>query len=257
LPNIQSDFPFRFCLGFWISHLINSAKTGVKSFFCPLKSPFFLGLTIMQKSQLSNMAKKAQKIFGKQIIKVLADKGYYSVAELKACRKAKIHTYVAKQRFANNTEDEGFYKDKFTYDAEHDNYICPAGKNLLPGSYRKTNGEVIGRNYRNYNACKDCQLRSRCTKAQRGRTIFRHIDQELLDEVDQRTSENKKLYATRQMIVEHPFGTIKRSWGYSYFLTRGMESVQTETCLAFLAYNIKRVINILGVEEMIKRLQPA
>ncbi|MDD3269446.1 MAG: transposase [Syntrophomonadaceae bacterium] len=59
------------------------------------------------------------------------------------------------------------------------------------------------------------------------------------------------------MIVEHPFGTIKRSWGYSYFLTRGLESVRTETCLAFLAYNIKRVINILGVEEMIKRLQPA
>lgn len=207
--------------------------------------------------QLSTMAKKAQKIFRKQIIRVLADKGYYSVGELKACKKAKMHTYVAKQRFANNTEDEGFYKDKFKYDSEHDHYICPAGKSLLPGSYRKTNGEVFGRNYRNYKACKDCDLRSRCTKAQRGRTIFRHIDQELLDEVDQRTSENKKLYARRQMIVEHPFGTIKRGWGYSYFLTRGLESVRTETCLSFLAYNIKRVINILGVKEMIKRLQPA
>ncbi|MDD4803296.1 MAG: transposase [Syntrophomonas sp.] len=96
-----------------------------------------------------------------------------------------------------------------------------------------------------------------CYNVQRGRTIFRHIDQELLDEVDQRTSENKKLYARRQMIVEHPFGTVKRSWGYGHFLTRGLESVRMETCLNFLAYNMKRVINILGVKEMIKRLQPA
>lgn len=207
--------------------------------------------------QLSSMAKKAQKVFGKKKIKVLADKGYYSVAELKACKKARMQTYVAKQKFPNTTEDEGFYKDKFTYDSEQDHYICPAGRTLLPRSYRKADGEIIGRNYRNYKACKDCELKERCTKAKRGRTIFRNIDQELLDEVDQRTSENKELYLRRQMIVEHPYGTIKRGFGYSYFLTRGLPSVQVENKLHFLAYNMRRVINILGVQEIVKRLQPA
>ncbi len=101
-------------------------------------------------------------------------------------------------------------------------------------------------------------MKDHCTKSKRGRTIYRNIDQALLDEVNQRTQENKKLYIKRQMIVEHPFGTtIKRSWGYGHFLTRGLDSVRTETCLAFLAYNIKRVINIPGVKEIVRRLQLA
>lgn len=207
--------------------------------------------------QLSNMAKKAQKIFGKKKIKVLADKGYYSAKELKACKKARMQAYVAKQKFPNTTEDEGFYKDKFTYDSERNHYICPAGHTLLPGSYRKAGGEIIGRNYRNYKACEECERKERCTKAKRGRTIFRNIDQELLDEVDRSTLENKELYLRRQMIVEHPFGTIKRGFGYSYFLTRGLPSVRVENKLHFLVYNIRRVINILGVQEMVRRLQPA
>ncbi|NSW92125.1 MAG: transposase [Firmicutes bacterium] len=89
----------------------------------------------------------------------------------------------------------------------------------------------------------------------KGRIITRHIDQDFLDTVDQRTSESKELYKTRQMIVEHPFGTVKRGWGLSYFLTRGLESVKTEASLAFLAYNMKRIINILGIKEILKRLK--
>ncbi|HPT69955.1 MAG TPA: transposase, partial [Syntrophomonas sp.] len=85
----------------------------------------------------------------------------------------------------------------------------------------------------------------------------RSIHQDLLDQVDKRTRENKELYTKRQMIVEHPFGTIKRSWGYSYFLTRGLNSVNAESGLAFLAYNITRAINILGVKEIVRRLQVA
>lgn len=207
--------------------------------------------------QLSDMAGKAQEVFEKKEIKVLADKGYYSTQELKACQEAGLETYVAKQRFANRTEDEGFYSDKFTYDPEQDHYICPAGNILTPANYRKSKGQVIGRDYRNSKACSTCELRDRCTKAKRGRSIFRNIEQNLLDEVDKRTAENKILYSRRQMIVEHPFGTIKRNWGYNHFLTRGLESVKTETCLMFLAYNLKRAINILGVKEILKRLQPA
>jgi transposase len=206
--------------------------------------------------QLSTMGKLAQETFAKEEIKVLADKGYYSAQELKACKEAGLETYVAKQRFANRTEDEGFYTNKFSYNQDKDYYICPTGKTLFPANYRKTKGQVIGRNYRNYKACQTCEIKERCTKSKRGRMIYRNINQSLLDEVDQRTRENKELYVKRQMIVEHPFGTIKRNWGYGHFLTRRLESVRTETCLAFLAYNMARVINILGVKELIKRLQP-
>lgn len=206
--------------------------------------------------QLSKMANKAQEIIQSEELHVLADKGYYSSEELKACKEAGIKTYVAKQKQANSTKDEEFYADKFIYDHDHDHYICPSGQILLPKRYRKSKaGEILGRDYHNYSACKVCEIKDRCTNSKRGRIIYRNINQNLMDEVDRRTNENKELYAKRQMIVEHPFGTIKRSWGFSYFLTRGLNSVSTEIGLAFLAYNIKRVINILGVREMTRKLQ--
>ena len=90
-----------------------------------------------------------------------------------------------------------------------------------------------------------------CTKAQKGRTISRNLAQPLLDEVDRRTRENRKLYV-QQMIVEYPFGTVKRIWGYTHFLTRGLVSVNTEDKLHLLAYNLRRVISILGVEEIVR-----
>lgn len=205
--------------------------------------------------QLSKMATRAQDVLNKRELHVLADKGYYSAAQLKACKEAGLKTYVSKQKFSNATEDDEFYAEKFTYDREHDQYICPAGQALLPCNYRKSKGNIIGRHYRNYNACQACELKDRCTNSVRGRTISRNIDQDLFDEVDKRTRENKELYARRQMIVEHPFGTIKGIWGYSYFLTRGLESVKAESGLAFLAYNLRRAINILGVKELVRRLQ--
>ena len=205
--------------------------------------------------QLADMAKRAQDLFDKKEIQVLADKGYYSVKELKACHEAGLETYVAKQKAANTTKDERFYNDKFIYNPKEDHYVCPAENILTPSGYRKHQGTIVGRNFSNYKACSTCEFRERCTTAKRGRTISRNIDQDLLDKVDKRTSENKTLYSKRQMMVEHPFGTIKRNWGYTYFLTRGLESVKTETSLIFLAYNLKRVINILGVSQILKKLQ--
>ncbi len=97
----------------------------------------------------------------------------------------------------------------------------------------------------------------RVQKSKKGRIIHCNLEQPLLDEVDRRTRNNKKLYIERQMIVEHPFGVVKIIWGFNYFLIRGLKSVQTENKLHFLAYNLRRVINILGVKEIVKRLSPA
>jgi transposase len=207
--------------------------------------------------QLNQMAKRAQNVFDTEEIDVLADKGYYSGEDIKECEDAKLKTYVAKPRNANATGNKDFYINKFQYDAENDHYICPAGHVLPFACYRKNKGEIIGRDYHNFKACKTCTLREHCTTAKRGRTIYRSIHQDLLDVVDKRTRENKELYTKRQMIVEHPFGTIKRSWGFSYFLTRGLNSVNAESGLAFLAYNITRATNILGVKEIVRRLQAA
>lgn len=208
--------------------------------------------------QLSKMANKAQAILQAEELHVLADKGYYSTQELKECEEAGYKTYVPKQKQANSTKEEGFYADKFIYNYEQDHYICPNEAILVPGRYRKTKDkEIIGQDYYNYKACKTCPIKEKCTKSKKGRSIYRNIEQKLLDEVDKRTKENKELYSKRQMIVEHPFGTIKRSWGYTYFLTRGLKSVTAEKALTFLAYNLTRVINILGVKEIIKKLQVA
>ena len=204
--------------------------------------------------QLGEMAGRAKKLFEVDSIKALADKGYYNADDLKACEKEGIITYVAKQVFSNATGEREFYSDKFEYNREKDVYICPAGYELSC-SIKRITEKTKRLNYKNNKACGQCEYKDLCTESKNGRVIARTIDQDFLDTVDQRTSENKELYKTRQMIVEHPFGTIKRGWGLSYFLTRGTESVKTEASLAFLAYNMKRVINILGVKKIVKRLK--
>lgn len=171
------------------------------------------------------------------------------------CIEAGITPLVTKQNFANATGDREFYSDRFTYDKEQNVYRCPEGQELFQGRRRKKDGKIIGYDYRNAAACNACKSRERCTRNKRGRIIFRHVNQDLLEKTDLKLEHNRKLYKQRQMIVEHPFGTIKRIWGADHFLTRGTASVATEVSLVYLAYNMRRAINIIGVKEMVKRLQ--
>lgn len=205
--------------------------------------------------ELDDMAIRAKEFFEVEELTILADKGYYKAEDLKKCVENGITPYVAKQVYSNGTGDRDFYNDRFTYDKGKDTYVCPAGKELHYYRIRKEKGEIIGYDYRNFTVCKDCDFKSNCTKSQKGRTIFRHRDQDFLDTINIKTEQNMDLYKQRQMIVEHPFGTIKRGWGAYYFLTRGIVSVSAETSLSYFAYNLKRVINILGVKEIIKRLE--
>lgn len=204
--------------------------------------------------QLSKMAKAAKEIFEVEELKALADKGYYNAEDLKECAKESITTYVSKQVFANSTGEREFYLDKFQYDKEENIYICPAGEKLYCIRKKPIDENTKHIVYKNEEACSNCKLKNKCTKSESSRLIKRSVEQDFLDVVDERTKENKALYKTRQMIVEHPFGTIKRGWGLTYFQTRGIKSVKTEITMAFLAYNMKRVINIIGIKEMIRRL---
>lgn len=206
--------------------------------------------------ELDNMALRAKKIFKGKEFEVLADKGYYKAEDLKKCVENGITPYVSKQTYSNGTGDRDFYSDRFKYDKEKDIYICPAGKELYYARDRKEKGKgVIGHEYRNYEACKACEYKGRCTRSKKGRIILRHIDQDFLDTIDLQTELNIEKYRLRQMIVEHPFGTIKRSWGAYYFLTRRKVSVTAEISLSYLAYNMKRVMNILGIDEILRRLK--
>ena len=205
--------------------------------------------------ELDHMALRAKKLFGKKAFEVLADKGYYQAKDLKKCTEKGITVYITKQTYANATKDPVFYSDQFKYDSTKNVYLCPAGKELYYYRARKKDGKIIGYEYLNDAACKECEFKARCTSAKKGRSICRHADQDFLDRIDSQTKRNMEKYKLRQMIVEHPFGTIKRGWGAYFFLTKRKVSVSAEISLSFLAYNFKRAINILGSEEILRKLK--
>ena len=206
--------------------------------------------------ELDNMALRTKKLFGGKYFEVLADKGYYKAEDLKKCIDNNIIPYVTKQTYSNATGDKDFYSDKFKYDKNKNVYICPGNKELYFFRNRtKKDVGIIGYEYRNFEECAKCEYKSRCTKSKKGRVINRNKKQDFLDTIDLQTELNKEKYKLRQMIVEHPFGTIKRGWGASYFLTRRKKNTTTEMAITFLSYNMKRVINILGNSIILKRLR--
>ena len=205
---------------------------------------------------LNDMAQAAKEALGlgaKEVLEVVADKGYYQADDLKKCNENGTVTYVTHQTYSNGTGNPEYYSDKFRYDSEKDIYICPQGENLYSAKHKKDDPERV--RYKNYKACSSCPNKELCTKSGKGREINRSKDQDFLDIVDGKTEQNMDKYLKRQMIVEHPFGTVKRPMNAGYFLTRRLESVKAEANLTFLAYNIKRVINILGVKEIVSRIE--
>lgn len=206
--------------------------------------------------ELFEMAQRAKEILGCDELEVLADKGYHQGEDLKKCAENNIVTYVASQAYSNGTGNTEYYKDKFIFDKEKNIYICPQGKELKCCRSRKSNEKgIIGYDYRSPRACKNCPVMSECTGSQAGRSIFRSINQDIIDEVDERTKNNPEKYKRRQTIVEPVFGVIKRAHNCSYLLTRGKEMAACEVGLFFFAYNFKRTLNILGAAGMLQKLR--
>ncbi|RCX10380.1 transposase, partial [Anaerobacterium chartisolvens] len=147
--------------------------------------------------ELDNMALRSKKLFGGSKFEVLADKGYYKAEDLKKCVDNGITPYVAKQSYSNGTGDREFYSDKFKYNKDENVYICPAKKELFYARQRKQKGKITGYDYRNYDACGGCEFKARCTKSEKGRIIFRHVDQDFLDTIDLQTEKNFDKYRLR------------------------------------------------------------
>ena len=200
--------------------------------------------------QLYEMAAQAKQQLGVDTLTVLADKGYYNGEELEKCEQDKITTLVPKQNPPSVTGNPAYTLDKFKYDPDKGSYRCPQGQILNHVSKADAKTKL----YRS-KACKTCSEKDNCTKNKRGRQIIHGEYREVMTRTDERIAKQPELYKQRQMIVEHPFGTIKRGFGYTYFLLRGIEKVRGEAVMHCLVYNLKRVLSILGTKEMIAAIR--
>jgi hypothetical protein len=198
-------------------------------------------------AQLYNIANQAKEELGVDELTAIADKGYYSGEQFAKCKEAHIHP-IAPHPNKGGAQERGYTKGYFSYDKETDAYRCPQGQILTQPAQRRATRK--GDRYYNRAACANCPAKGKCTPAMPYRTIVRGEYDRYTDEVDSFTKANAKLFAERKSLCEHPFGTVKRALGFSYFLTRGQESVRTESLLHFLAYNMKRLINIMNTPKV-------
>jgi transposase len=215
--------------------------------------------------QLHNMAKAAKDALGADTLEALADEGYYSSTELKACEDDGITAYVPVPEANARLEKQGRFSLKdFSYDGAADVYRCPAGELLRPmkgrrnGRWQNTSGRVEIR-YTNRKAiCGTCRLKARClSRTAPYRTVARWEHEDVLERHRTRMQDADRLMRRRSAIVEHPFGTIKCRAGYRHFLVRGFDKVRGEWSLMALCYNFTRILNILGIERFMARIAEA
>jgi len=202
--------------------------------------------------QLHAMAKAAKEALDAEALQVLADEGYYSSTELKACEDDGIKAYVPPSEGNGLPEKAGrFGLKNFSYDGAADAYTCPAGQVLRPmeGRWTNTSGRVEIRYASRTRICRACPSRTKCLSPKASQRIIRRWEHEdVLERHRERMESAGDLMRRRSAIVEHPFGTLKCRAGYRHFLVRGFDKVRGEWSLMALCYNFTRVLNILGFE---------
>ncbi len=202
------------------------------------------------------MVRRAKSVVRNNEFTVLFDKGYYTGSELEIAQQLGVTTLVAISAPASSAPDTSYNADKFIYDAEQDHYICPQAAVLTStGNYypkkHKAGKQTLFKQYRT-NACMRCPVKSSCTSSKRGRTIERNEHAHCYELNRKNLEEHKELYKRRQAIVEHPFGTIKRQWGFDYILTKkGIQRASADVGFIFVAYNLRRIINIVGFKVLL------
>jgi transposase len=203
---------------------------------------------VLDMGLLTETAKPAKEILGVETIDIVADKGYFKIEDIEACEMAGMAPYVARPQRGPAVKQGLFRKDEFDYDAETDSVICPAGQRLQPYTSSLIRG-LKKINYANRAACRDCPLRSRCTDNQ-FRSVSRLENEAVLDRMAARLAQRPGILDERRASVEHPFGSQKQWMYQGAFLMRGLEKVRAEFSLTALAYNIKRVLNLVPFAEL-------
>ena len=203
---------------------------------------------------LSPMALDAKQLLGVESMDILTDKGYTTAKHLAICTKNGITPYSSPKDHSSHHNGRYPMVD-FKYDKIKDTYTCPENKVLATNGsiYNKAGHKV--KHYKNKKACGLCPKRAMCTTNKNGRFIERSIYQEALDENQKRVREKPEYYRLRQQVTEHQFGTLKRQWGFTYTLMKGMQNVLSEVNLMMICYNLTRLSSILGPEVLKKRLK--
>lgn len=203
---------------------------------------------------MGEMVTRAAEIIESTDFTVLYDKGYHKGVELKKAQDLGVTTLVAIPDPASGAPDAKYNIANFIYNKKEDTYTCPEGKILKSNGtwYSKNNGKGITDNHiKQYktSACKTCPNIAFCTKSDRGRIIERNEHAENYEINKNNIEANPELYKRRQAIVEHPYGTIKRQWGFSYIMTKkSMKHASSDVGLILVAYNLRRIINIIGMD---------
>ena len=204
------------------------------------------------RTQLAAMGVAARDATGCEDVTVLADRGYYNGEEVLACEGTGVLPCVPKTQTSGNAKRGLFTVADFIYEAENDRYTCPAGEHLTKGKMRSDRRDNID-HYRNLTACLTCALKPRCTP-DKVKRLKRWEHESVLDKMQARLDHMPEAMTIRRQTAEHPFGTLKAWMGSTHFLTRTLEKVKTEMSLQVLAYNIKRMINLFGVNPLMQAI---
>ena len=213
------------------------------------------------RNALSDIAHEAKQNLQAETLTAISDKGYHNGRQLQQCKDHNIQTICAQQEIVNsNTKGTtpAYLVTQFIYNKEDDTYTCPQGEILrTQGTWHKKTS-TNSYNFKKYRtpACKTCPVKHLCTgKAKGGREIDRSEFAETVEENAQRYKANTELYRKRQEWNEHIFGTIKRKWGYNHTHLKGLKKVNGEFALIMTVYNMKRCMNILGMDELIEKIK--
>jgi transposase len=204
------------------------------------------------RSQLANVGKQAKATLKVVCLDAVADRGYFSSEEILACEEAGITVTLPKPMTSGMNVKGRFGKQDFRYAAEEDVYVCPAGEKL---NYRYTteeNGLVLRRYWTN--VCQSCAIKRSCTTGKE-RRITRWEHEHVLEAVQRRLDEHPEKMRQRRETVEHPFGTIKARMGATHFLMKTLPRVASEMALHVLAYNLTRVMNIMGAQPLLAAIR--
>ena len=203
------------------------------------------------RTQLANMSKQAKVALEKKALTVFADKGYYKGEEVAACVASGITPIMPKCLTSGNKANGLFDRRHFVYDANSNTYQCPAGE-LLIERYRSVEAGKQLTTYWNSN-CRSCAFKSSCTTSDQ-RRVKRCENEEVLDQMQTRLENMPGAMKMRRCTIEHTFGTFKHWLGASHFLMKTKANVGTQMSLPVLAYNMKRVISIIGSVALMKTM---
>jgi transposase len=204
------------------------------------------------RGQLSSMAKRAREATGIEQLTVLADRGYFDGEEVRACEQAGITALVPKPLTSGSKAQGRFGKQDFVYIVQDDEYRCPAGQRLIKRFSTIEQGMTLHVYWSS--VCAACPMKAQCTTGKE-RRVRRWEHEAVIDAMQARLDREPEKMRLRRQTVEHPYGTIKAWMGATHFLTKTLTRVSTEMSLHVLAYNLKRVMKIIGIGAMIEAIR--